>query len=161
MLNLSAQNIGAGGAEALGRALRDNLSITSVDCSRNAELGNEGVEFLVPALRTDGTGISTIRVLSLMRCGIGEVGKRKHLACQNNGATAVFVVSKASRHAHVIHVLLLRYLQYVISISMFCLVDVRLLHIGDRQILALVGVHDARISSHIGVSSILHHATVL
>lgn len=81
VLNLSAQNIGAGAAEALGSALRASLSITSVDCSLNAKLGNEGVEFLVPALRTDGTGISTIRALSLMRCGIGDVGKRIYLAC--------------------------------------------------------------------------------
>lgn len=81
ILHLSAQKIGAGGAEVLGKALRDSLSVTSVDCSRNTELGNEGVGFLMPALRTDGTGISTIRVLSLMRCGIGEVGEKKHLAC--------------------------------------------------------------------------------
>lgn len=79
-LNLSAQNIGAGAAEALGIALRASLSTTSVDCSLNAELGDEGVAFLVPALRTDGTGISTIRVLSLMRCGIGEAGTRVSLA---------------------------------------------------------------------------------
>lgn len=78
VLNLSAQNIGAGAVEALGSALRASLSITSVDFSLNSELGDEGVEFLVPALRTDGTGISTIRVLSLMRCGIGEAGKRNH-----------------------------------------------------------------------------------
>lgn len=75
VLNLSARNIGAGEAEALGIALRASLSITSVDCSLNAQLGDEGVGFLVPALRTDGTGISTIRVLSLMRCGIGDSGE--------------------------------------------------------------------------------------
>lgn len=33
----------------------------------------------MPSLRTDGAGISTIRVLSLMRCGIGDVGKRNSL----------------------------------------------------------------------------------
>lgn len=81
MLDLSAQKIGPGEAEALGHVLKASLSITSVDCSQSRELGNKGVGFLVPALRTDGTGVSTVRVLSLMRCGIGEIGERTPLAC--------------------------------------------------------------------------------
>lgn len=82
VLNLSALKVGAGEAEALGRKLRASLSITSVDCSLNPTLGDEGARFLVPALRTDGTGISTIRVLSLMRCGIGDFGEET--CCDNN-----------------------------------------------------------------------------
>lgn len=74
-LNLSAHKIGPGAAEALARALRESLSITSVNCSLNPALGDEGARLLVPALRTDGTGVSTVRVLSLMRCGIGHVGE--------------------------------------------------------------------------------------
>lgn len=74
-VNLSAHKMGPGAAEALGSALRDSLSITSVDCSLNPELGDEGARLLVPALRTDGTGISTIRMLSLMRCKIGDDGE--------------------------------------------------------------------------------------
>lgn len=81
-INLSAHNIGPGAAEALANALRASLSITSVDCSLNSALGNEGVRLLVPALRTDGMGISTVRVLSLMRCGIGDAGENIRCALQ-------------------------------------------------------------------------------
>lgn len=77
VLNLAANNFGPRGTAALGMALRASFSITSVDCSRNPALGDEGAILLVPALRTDGTGISTIRDLSLIRCGIGDKGKRR------------------------------------------------------------------------------------
>lgn len=87
-INLSAHKIGPDAAEALASALRESLSITSVDCSLNSVLGNEGARLLVPALRTDGTGISTVRVLSLMRCGIGDVGEKSR-----------FVVAFTSSHA--------------------------------------------------------------
>lgn len=74
MLNLAGNDIGVTGAAALGHALRASFSITSVDCSRNTALGDEGTELLVPALRTDGTGTSTIRDLNLIRCGVGDKG---------------------------------------------------------------------------------------
>lgn len=75
-LNLSANGIGIAGAEALGVALKASFSITSVDCSRNGALGDEGAKHLVPTLRSDGTSISCIRALNLLRCGIGDVGKK-------------------------------------------------------------------------------------
>lgn len=74
-LNVAANKIGVAGAAALGEALKVSFSITSVDCSRNATLGDEGAKCLVQALCTDGTGVSTIRVLNLMRCEIGDVGE--------------------------------------------------------------------------------------
>ncbi|CAN0544312.1 unnamed protein product, partial [Ectocarpus sp. 8 AP-2014] len=64
-LNLSAHNIGAGAAETLATILRERSSTTSVDCSLNPDLKDEGARLLVPLLRSDGTGISTIRALSL------------------------------------------------------------------------------------------------
>ncbi|CAM9423343.1 unnamed protein product [Ectocarpus sp. 13 AM-2016] len=73
-LNLSAHNIGAGAAETLATILRERSSTTSVDCSLNPDLKDEGARLLVPLLRCDGTGISTIRALSLKRCGIGDAG---------------------------------------------------------------------------------------
>ncbi|CAM9417607.1 unnamed protein product, partial [Scytosiphon promiscuus] len=73
-VNLSARKIGARAASELVDALRANESITSVDCSLNPELKDEGAEALVPALRADGTGISSVRYLSLMRCGVGDTG---------------------------------------------------------------------------------------
>ena len=75
-LNLSANGIGAAGAEALGIALKASFSITSVDCSRNSALGDQGAKLLLPALNSDGTDVSCIRVLNLLRCGIGDVGKK-------------------------------------------------------------------------------------
>ena len=75
-LNLSANGIGAAGAEALGIALKVSFSITSVDCSRNGILGDEGAKFLLPALCSDGTSVSCIRALNLLRCGIGDVGNK-------------------------------------------------------------------------------------
>lgn len=80
MLNLAANKIGVTGAAALGRALRASFSITSVDCSRNIALGDEGTKLLVPALRTDGMGTSTLRDLNLIRCGVGDIGKRRGCA---------------------------------------------------------------------------------
>ncbi len=97
VLNLSARNIRACEAEALGIMLRASLSITSVDCSLNAKLGDEGVGFLVPALRTDGTGISTIRMLSLMRCGIGDAGEEIRVTTTEFVCTAVATSFTASR----------------------------------------------------------------
>lgn len=75
-LNLSANGIGAAGAEALGIALKASFSITSVDCSRNGALGDEGAKLLLPALCSDGTSVSCIRTLNLLRCGIGDVGEK-------------------------------------------------------------------------------------
>lgn len=75
-INVSANNIGVSGAAVLGSALKKSMSITSVDCSRNS-LRDEGAELLVPALLSDGTSVSTLRVLSLIRCGIGDDGENK------------------------------------------------------------------------------------
>lgn len=78
-LNLSAHNIGAGAAETLATVLRERPSITSVDCSLNPDLKDEGARLLVPLVRSDGTGISTIRALSLKRCGIGDAGEESSI----------------------------------------------------------------------------------
>lgn len=74
-VNLSARKVGADAASELAEALRASQSITTVDCSLNPELGDAGAKLLVPALRDDGTGISTVRSLSLMRCAIGDIGE--------------------------------------------------------------------------------------
>lgn len=74
VLNLSSNDIGVPGASSLASALRASFTITSVDCSRNRELGDEGVSLLTPALLTGGTGSSVIRQLSLVRCAIGDTG---------------------------------------------------------------------------------------
>ena len=60
----------------MGIALKASFSITSVDCSRNSALGDQGAKLLLPALNSDGTDVSCIRVLNLLRCGIGDVGKK-------------------------------------------------------------------------------------
>ncbi|CAM9186224.1 unnamed protein product, partial [Hapterophycus canaliculatus] len=73
-LDLSARKIAAREASELADALRVSLSITSVNCSLNSELRDEGAKLLAPTLRDDGTGISTVRSLNLMRCGIGDIG---------------------------------------------------------------------------------------
>lgn len=73
-LDLSSHNIGVAGAQALASALRASLSITSVDCSRNGGLGDEGVVLMTSTLLTDGSGTSTIRELSLVRCAVGDAG---------------------------------------------------------------------------------------
>lgn len=73
-LDVSGNDFGVVGAAALGLALKKNSSITTLDCSRNKRLGDEGAELLLPGLQTDGTGISTIRTMCLIRCGIGDAG---------------------------------------------------------------------------------------
>lgn len=78
-LNIASNDFGAPGATALAAALRASFTITSVDCSRNPKIGDNGVVLLIPALLTDGTGASTIRELSLVRCGIGDQGEAEKL----------------------------------------------------------------------------------
>ncbi|CAM9565167.1 unnamed protein product, partial [Choristocarpus tenellus] len=61
-------------AAVLSEALKVNHSVTTLDCSRNRRVGDEGVESLSSALRTDGATITVLQCLHLGRCGIGDIG---------------------------------------------------------------------------------------
>ena len=59
-------------AAVVAAILKSNTSVTMVDLYGNTEIGDEGAKVLVEALKVN----TTVTLLGLGSCGIGEQGKQ-------------------------------------------------------------------------------------